>query len=483
MAKRRTYVAAPGATSSEGRRRYVVMQRVQAGEMSVTDGARDLGISRVRFQTLLHRGLAAMVAAVEPKPAGRPAVDPQTVRLRRELERCRREKERLQARLGKMEQILELAADVMSRRIAQSRGQPHAGRSRGGKNSSAAAAVRRGARSDDEEPERGAWANAQDALAMRRNGLRPPLVAALLAVSSRTVRRWTRRAALGHKPCGRRGPAAVHALDPERRRTAEDLVRRLHGLVGAESIRHSIDGISRRQAAAVKAEVLTALERERKRGSRHVVVTRPGVMRGFDAIYVHTRQGWRFPLVAADAAVPFRTSVTVAPAANTHAVTDALARDFELHGPPLVLRLDRARAHEADRVGDLLAAHGVLALHGPPHCARYYGQLERQNREHQAWLEACGTLTPAALAAHCHEMVRALSFEWRRPSLAWRTAAEVWNERTEIDDDRERLRDEVREDAARLIESGVSTTMATRLAIEKALKIRGYLHLESWTAC
>ena len=48
----------------------------------------------------------------------------------------------------------------------------------------------------------------------------------------------------------------------------------------------------------------------------------------------------------------------------------------------LVVRMDRAKAHRAPRVTALLDAHKVLVLHGPPRYPRFYGQLERQNREH-----------------------------------------------------------------------------------------------------
>jgi hypothetical protein len=56
----------------------------------------------------------------------------------------------------------------------------------------------------------------------------------------------------------------------------------------------------------------------------------------------------------------------------------ALRPQFERHGAPLVMRMDRARQHSVPGVQTVLDKHGVLALHGPAHWPRYYGHLERQ---------------------------------------------------------------------------------------------------------
>jgi hypothetical protein len=61
--------------------------------------------------------------------------------------------------------------------------------------------------------------------------------------------------------------------------------------------------------------------------------------------------------------------------------------------------------------------HGVLVLHGPPRHPRYNGQLERQNREHRAWLASSTPLAPDALAAAWRAMRKALSRLWHRPTL------------------------------------------------------------------
>ncbi len=102
---------------------------------------------------------------------------------------------------------------------------------------------------------------------------------------------------------------------------------------------------------------------------------------------------------------------------------------------------------------------------------KYYGQLERQNREHRAWLkQAENELDP---------LLHVVNRVWRRGRLGWKTAAELWNARAPVVEDRAKLREEVDERAARIrheLESrGENAAQAERFAIEAALQNRGYL--------
>lgn len=103
-------------------------------------------------------------------------------------------------------------------------------------------------------------------------------------------------------------------------------------------------------------------------------------------------------------------------------VIAALTADFEKHGPPLVARLDRAACQRTPDVIALLGESEVLMLHGPPRHPQYYGQLERQNREHRAWLRQVGTLTHEELPRSAARMRTALNALWPRPTLDWCTA-------------------------------------------------------------
>jgi hypothetical protein len=220
-----------------------------------------------------------------------------------------------------------------------------------------------------------------------------------------------------------------------------------------------------------------------RRASATKVTVRPGVIRGFDGVML----GKRPVLVFADGAVDYRTSVVPAPRYDEDAVARALAADFEQHGAPLVCRMDRAKCHTAPKVLKVLRAHKVLVLQGPPHFPRYYGQLERQNREHRQWLSALGPLASDELAPACEQMRRAFNELVPRRRLGWQTAAAVWRGSSMPNVNRGELAAEVDERRKRLEEDEAVRCghpgLAGRLAIEAALINRGLLKLTKGGWC
>ena len=310
---------------------------------------------------------------------------------------------------------------------------------------------------------------------LRKAGFDENAVAEAVGVHRTTVKRWLGRQERGQALTQPRGPLRGEGL-PNMRWRAESLVRELRGLVGAESLRRSVPGLSRREAARIKAETLRDMERERREEADRIHVTSPGVLRGFDAMDV----GQESLLIAGDASVPYRTSWSLSERYDSAAVLELLERDFAQRGAPLVLRMDRAKQHQTDELRDFLEAHEVLVLHGPPYWPRYYGQLERQNREHRAWLSGW---VGDDLAEDVARMIEALNSRWRRRGLCWRTAAELWEARGPLAIDRPRLRDEVDERAERIrrhLEGQEhADDLARRLAIEHVLKQHGLLWREA----
>jgi hypothetical protein len=299
-----------------------------------------------------------------------------------------------------------------------------------------------------------------------------------LGVGSSTLRRWRARRTAGQVAARRRGlrrcvPTATAAT------AVRSLVRALNGLVGAAALAHQVAGVSRRAAAALKAAELQVMEQARRAACAQVTVLTPGVVRGFDAMHLKTTAGPEYGLVAADAAVPYRTSIAPVPAYDGAHVAQVLEADFSSHGAPLVCRLDRARCQDAPEVAAVFARHQVLPLHGPPHLPRYYGQLERQNREHRAWLRPLGPLAPVQVEATCAQMQGALNELWPRRRLSWRTAAAAWEARGPVTDDRVELHDDVIRRTAALQADGVEEDLAMRLAIEQALIARGHLQISA----
>lgn len=446
---------------------YEAVLKVLAGYSTQDEAAEALGLSRVQFQSVMHRGLAGLLGSLRPQKRGRKATPEAEKELRAKVERLERENAQLKAQVERTSRMMGLASEWMRRGLEAS---PRQRRSKPPKATPVPSA-------DDEEP--AAALAAIDEL--RGAGVPAGLACAAVGVSPATARRWRHRRGEGRALVQPRGPRPVVEDDGVACGKVAELLRDTRGCMGAEPLAHAT-GLSRRAAARAKAECLTAAEHERRAAATRVSVV-PGVMRGFDAVDVSGTP----VLVSADAGVPYRTSVFVAQRYDAQAVAEALARDFAANGAPLVWRVDRWKAHETSEVRAVLEANGVLLLHGPPRHPRFYGQLERQNREHRTWFDARQGERGPALRASCERMVEAFNELVPRRRLRWLTAGEVWRARAEVAVDRRELQEEVEERVARMKEQEAHRVaypgFVERLAIEAALIKRGLLRLQRGGWC
>lgn len=464
MAKTRppTYTPAPEPpTDPDLRRRYDQIMAVLAQTQTVSGAAESLGMSRNHFQTILHRVIAAIIETLTPRPAGRPAKPEREAALEAENARLKAELASLTERSAMIERLMGVVSGIAS-------GRERLPRSRGPSKSKTKKST------DDPEPSPQRRCREVMTMAMRDHRVPSSVWAKVLGVSQSTVRRRL-------KPALERG-APTRTPDELACQRVRTLVRETRGLVGAASLGKTC-GVPRRRAAAIKCDELRAMERERKQHCQSVTVSIPGVVRGFDAMHVPCRDGKLYWLVAADAAVPYRTSIATAPIYDADHVIAALTADFEEHGPPLVLRLDRIACQRTPAVDSLLRRYEVLALHGPPRHPYFYGQLERQNREHRAWERHAQPVTRAEVASAAASMRTALNALWARPTLGWCTAQYVWEHRPTVDIDRAELRQQVDWQAAGLVNAGFELLHARRLAIETALVERGLLTIKQGGWC
>lgn len=452
--------------------RLAAVMAVLAGQKTVSAAARELGLSRNHFQTILHRAERELIESVRLKAGGRPSRSEQLLRQQAELKQLKRENAKLRKQLAATQELLEVAGTLLRGRR---RASPRARRAR-------KMGEVRSEGANESEAQRWRGEVLRGAQQMKRLGLTARAAAQLAGVDAATVRRWRVAAPAPGAP-------AAPAPGPEQVAQAEQRVRALHGLVGAAALAQGIEGLSRRQAARIKLEVLTRMERERKAGlvRVRVRVSQPGVLRGIDAMHFATREGVLYALICADAAIPYRTMLVCAEHYDAALVARTLEQDILRHGAPLVLRLDRARCHEAPGVRELLAQHGVLVLHGPAHYPGYYGQLERQNREHRMWMRSVPKQSRVDTEQCLGQMLEAVNTLWPRSTLRWKTAQQRWQERQPIHIDRAALREEVQARAERIARDqrsrGVTAELAERLAIERTLERMGYLRLQPGGWC
>lgn len=460
MAKSKTptYTPAPQLpTDPDLRRRFEEIVAVLTQQQTVAGAARSLDLSRNHFQTIFHRVLSSMIDAMTPKPAGRPAKPAREAELEAENARLREENAALRTRTEAIERVMTVVGSIASGRTRLPRSQP---RSRAKKTSS-----------EDPEPAR---ARAEAVKTMREQGATIGLCSSVLGISPSTIRRCQRA-----QP---RTPAAKPTRDPIACQRVRSIVRRTHGLVGAQNLGR-MTGLPRRVCAALKKHELRELEAERKARCASVSVAAAGIIRGFDAMHVACNEGKAYWLVAADAAVPYRTSIATVRVYDAEHVIAALVANFEEHGPPLVLRLDRIACQRTPEVYATLDRYQVLPLHGPPRHPYYYGQLERQNREHRAWYALLGQVSYAELAKCSESMRMSLNALWPRRTLDGWTAEQAWQARRRIEVDRRELITEVRRRTSGLLTAGLELLNAQRTAIESALTSRGLLTINQGGWC
>lgn len=447
--------------------RFQKMLEVLSGKTTMSEAARQLGWSRNHFQSIFNTGLTHLLEGLAPKPPGPKAKPPEVAELEERVRQLEADNAFLQEKLERVDRLMGLTSELM-----------HGQRGRGRRAASTPPKEKATTSDSDEEPHGRAQLALEAARRMRAAGAPATWAACATGTSASTLRRWSLREARGQRLCQRRGPPPGSGV-PADTTAAEAKVRLLRGCIGAAALAHGDCGLSRRQAAEVVVRVRTELENERKEAATRVHVLAAGLLRGFDAVFALTAAGLAPVLVSGDAAVPYRTQLMVAEHYDELAVAAALAADFEENGAPLVLRLDRAKQHSTPRVQAVLDAHQVLALHGPPHCPRYYGQLERQNREHQAWLVSLGLVSFDELVSQCALMRTAFNEELPRRNLGWLSAAAVWNSRPALKLDRLGFREEVDQLRCRLEEQKTEEWpyegAAQRFAIEATLTQRGLL--------
>ena len=105
--------------------RYETVTAVMAGTLTVSEGAKRLGLSRNRFQSLVHRALGSVIEELGPKAGGRPPMPARERELELEAGKLRRQNERLLTKVATAERILGVASGFLQGRADRGRRREH----------------------------------------------------------------------------------------------------------------------------------------------------------------------------------------------------------------------------------------------------------------------------------------------------------------------------------------------------------------------
>jgi transposase-like protein len=103
--------------SEKAKKRMAVILKVRSGAMTVTEGAKALGVSRKTYYVWERRALEALASALEDSTSGRPEKEPDPQEaLKEKIRVLEQEKELLYLRLGLREEMTGLGGDKKKRR-------------------------------------------------------------------------------------------------------------------------------------------------------------------------------------------------------------------------------------------------------------------------------------------------------------------------------------------------------------------------------
>ena len=396
-----------GSEESAARMRTILEQ--QQGSISVEEACRRLGVQKSRYAEMVRLAYQGMRAALEPRPAGRPAggEDP----LAEEIEELEEENRTLKMMLHRESVRLELA-----------RAMPHVLKDRplgpgdGSKKAIGGGIPPASARADHratirprlrrpipvdgprilrnlhgsirnrshrrQAPARQAEHRARfRTLAYlrlsRRWGGTLAEVAREIGVAATTIRSWEKKRNAKKLAASPRGRRILRSPRDRRQEVIRYIHKKRYRRLTLASIRRKFPDVSREILSDLLARGKHAWAR-RRAGAEELSWTAPGV--AWTADYTEADfpiDGiYRYVLVVKDLGSGFTLAAVPARSESAKVFVETLARLFLWLGIPLVLKTDNGSAFRARKSRRLLARRGILQLLSPPYYPRYNGAIE-----------------------------------------------------------------------------------------------------------
>jgi hypothetical protein len=400
--------------SDAAKQRLRVLLEVLSGRCRVKDACARLAIKAARLEQLRRRALRGALAALEPRPGGRP---------RRRSEATADQVEELTARVRELElewRVAQARAEVAqirggtaptTRRPARRR-PPKSGAGAGADDEPpslreealaataaderdraavaspvlvpAAAGWRRlrghrGVRGwARQRPRRQAEATARDRVVVaatwaQAHGWQRPVVAARLAVSARSLRRWSQ----GPARLPARGRPVVRPALAVRQEVLAKLAE-WGPQVGVARLRTAFPTVARAELADLRERYRRVVQDQRRGRLTRLTWTRPGTVWAADFAWPPAAIEGRYPRLLSVRDLASGVQLAWQPAADETAAAACavLAGLFREHGAPLVLKVDNGAAFDSAALQKLPSQHGVQGLYSPPYVPQYNGAAE-----------------------------------------------------------------------------------------------------------
>jgi transposase InsO family protein len=404
--------------SDEAKRRLRVLLEVLSGRCRVKDACARLGIKPARLEQLRRRALLGALAALEPRPGGRP---------RRRSEVTVDQVEELMVRVRELG--LELRVAQARAEVAQIRGGPAPATKRPARRrpptSSAGSAADDEPPSPQEEaaataanerdreavaplvfvtaapapraagmrqsrghrgvrgwarqrPRRQAEAAARDRVVAaaawaQGHGWQQPVVAERLGVSARALRRWAR----GPARLPARGRPVVRPAWAVRQEVLTKLAE-WGPRVGLAQLRAAFPAVAPAELVDLRDRYRRVVQDQRRGRRARLTWTRPGTVWAADFAWPPAAIEGRYPrlLSVRDLASGVQLAWQPTAGETAAAACAVLAGLFREHGAPLVLKVDNGAAFDSAALHKLLSQHGVQGLYSPPYTPQYNGAAE-----------------------------------------------------------------------------------------------------------
>jgi len=243
-----------------------------------------------------------------------------------------------------------------------------------------------------------------------------------------TVRRWC-------APMPARTPGRPPLLRDRRQLAAvREHVRAVAGRTTVAALKARFPMIARRVLEQVLAAVRRLLRLGRRRHLARLTWTTPGTVWAVDFTQLAGR-GSAWALSVRDLASGRALYAAIVPSCNAEIVAAVLADLFDVHGAPLVVKMDNGSGLLAHLTKRLLEEHGVLALYSPPGTPPYNGACEA----------GIGSLKRAAVdfvylqghagtpdQRHLRSAVAVLNAMPRGPAATAHSPDQLWRQRAHI---------------------------------------------------